>query len=231
MTISKKERWVMFNAISKTYDRVNRLMTFGLDVFWRKALVQSLPVPCDTVLDLASGTMDVAIAIQKNRPDIRRIIALDMARNMLDIGVKKCADAQIDSIEPLVADVHKLPFNESEFEAVTVSFGIRNFERLSCAFEEAYRVLKPGGVFLILESCQPKKPLLRWLQGMFLHGWVRLVGRLVSGHSDSYAYLAATIQAFDSTESLSQALTQAGFKTVTHRFFTLQSVQLIYAVK
>lgn len=221
----------MFNAISKTYDRVNRLMTLGLDVFWRNALVKSLPMTCNLVLDLASGTMDVAIAIQKNRPDVRRIIALDMAKDMLDIGTKKCEANQIKIIEPLVADVHQLPFDDAVFDAVTVSFGIRNFERLDRAFSEAYRVLKPGGVCLILESCQPSNPWLRWLNGVFLHGWVRLVGRLVSGHSDSYAYLAATIQTFDSTTSLCQRLTTAGFQTVTPRFFMAQSVQLIHAVK
>ena len=156
MQPSKKERWIMFNQISKTYDLINRWITFGMDIKWRNAMIDLLPKPCDKLLDIASGTMDVALTATKSRPDIKEIIALDMAEKMLEIGSNKCKEDNIHTIHAKVADVHQLPFEDNAFDAATVSFGIRNFEKLDQAFRETCRVIKPTGEFIILESCQPK---------------------------------------------------------------------------
>ena len=149
-------------------------------------MINLLPEKCDQLLDIASGTMDVAISAIKIRPDIKSVIALDMAENMLEIGVKKCQSLDINKIEKKVADIHQLPFQDQSFDAATVSFGIRNFEKLDVAFNETFRVLKSGGNFIILESCQPKSKLLAVLNNIYLKTWVRGMGVLFSGNGDSY---------------------------------------------
>ena len=221
----------MFNKISKTYDLINRFITFGMDLRWRDAMIQLLPSSCDQLLDIASGTMDVAITASKKRPDIQRIIALDMAENMLAIGEKKCREQHVTTIQSKVADVHYLPFDNGVFDAATVSFGIRNFEHLNQAFNETYRVIKPGGSFVILESCQPRNWWLAMLNNIYLNTWVRGMGILFSGNGDSYGYLAKSIQTFHSPDKLKGMLESTGFSRVDIRYFMFQSVQLIHAVK
>ena len=221
----------MFNQISNTYDLINRFITFGMDITWRNAMIKCLPQPCSALLDIASGTMDVAITATKKRPDIQSITALDMAENMLKIGEQKCQHQRIQTIQSKVADVHNMPFDDATFDAATVSFGIRNFEHLDAAFKDTCRVIKPNGSFIILESCQPANKALAWLNNMYLKIWVRGMGALLSGNGDSYGYLAKSIQTFYSPDALSDMLKSAGFKQVTIRYFMFQSVQLIHAVK
>ena len=221
----------MFDQIAKTYDFINRLITFGMDIHWRAQMINILPVPCFHLLDIASGTMDVAIAATKKRSDINQVIALDMAENMLDVGQKKCELDGLTNVTKTVADVHKMPFDASFFDAATVSFGIRNFENLQQAFSETFRVIKKSGSFIILESCQPKNPIMKLLNGIYLNTWVRLMGILFSGYGDSYGYLAKSIQTFHSPEEIREMLIDAGFKHVVIQYFMFQSVQLIHATK
>ena len=221
----------MFNKIAKTYDFINRLITFGMDIRWRKAMIRKIPKSTNSILDIASGTMDVAITMAKSRTDKLSIIALDMAETMLDIGLKKCKKLKISTIKKVVADIHKLPFESETFDAATVSFGIRNFEHLDQAFKETQRVLKQDGTFIILESCQPQNFIMRFFNGIYLNTWVRLMGILFSGHGDSYGYLAKSIQTFYSPNELKELLFTAGFKQVEIRYFMFQSVQLIHAIK
>ena len=221
----------MFNKISKSYDLINRFITFGLDIKWRKEVINKLPMPCKNVLDIASGTMDVAIQMTESRPDIKKIIALDMAKDMLNIGSEKCNKKSITKIKPVISDVHNMPYPNEAFCAATVAFGIRNFENLPKAFKEIYRVLKTKSSFIILESCQPINPIMKFLNGIYLNTWVRLMGILFSGHGDSYGYLAKSIQTFYSPEQLRDMLLKTGFKKVNIQYFMFQSVQLIHAIK
>jgi len=221
----------MFNKIARTYDFINRLITFGMDVNWRKHLISHIPDSATQLLDIASGTMDVALTAAKKHPNLTSIVALDMAENMLDIGLEKCEKAGVNNIQKKVADIHDLPFESNTFDAASVSFGIRNFEHLDRAFSETHRVLKDDGLFLILESCQPANPFMKFFNGIYLNTWVRLMGILFSGHGDSYGYLAKSIQSFHTPQQLKLALLSAGFKNVTIRYFMFQSVQLIHATK
>ena len=221
----------MFNQIASSYDFINRLITFGMDVSWRKQVVNRLPSNCRSVLDIASGTMDVAIAIATNHVNKPSVIALDMAENMLSIGQQKCQDLGIESIQTVVADVHQLPFKDGSFCSATVAFGIRNFEQLDVAFKEVFRVLSHGGDLIILESSNPSNACLRWMNRLFLNTWVRLMGLLFSGKGDSYGYLAKSIQEFESSAQLVQLLKQSGFTSVGVDYFMCQSVQLIHAKK
>lgn len=221
----------MFNKIAKTYDFINRLITFGMDIKWRKQMIQLIPESSNKLLDIASGTMDVALTAANEKPSLSTIIALDMAENMLDIGLQKCQEQGVHLIKKQVADIHDLPFPPNEFDAATVSFGIRNFENLDQAFKETHRILIESGTFLILESCQPTNSLLKFLNGIYLNTWVRLMGVLFSGYGDSYGYLAKSIQTFHSPQELKNKLKAVGFKNVEIRYFMFQSVQLIHAVK
>ena len=221
----------MFNKIAKTYDFINRLITFGMDVNWRNHIVKLIPNTATQLLDIASGTMDVALTAAKKRPSLSSIIALDMAENMLDIGLDKCHKKGVQTIMKCVADIHDLPFDSNRFDSATVSFGIRNFENLDQAFKETHRVLVDDGIFVILESCQPTNPFLKFLNGIYLNTWVRLMGILFSGYGDSYGYLAKSIQTFYTPKELKEKLIAAGFKNVDIRYFMFQSVQLIHAIK
>ena len=144
----KKSRWIMFNKIAKTYDFINRLITFGMDINWRNHIVKLIPKTATQLLDIASGTMDVALTAAKKRPNLSSIIALDMAENMLDIGLNKCHKKGVQTISKCVADIHDLPFDSNRFDSATVSFGIRNFENLDQAFKETHRVLVNEGFLL-----------------------------------------------------------------------------------
>ena len=229
--VSKNERWHMFNAISATYDSVNRWITFGADSHWRSQLVARIPNSARYLVDVAAGTMDVAIAAAKQCPQLIRITALDMAQHMLAIGDEKCKKTGVQNVESLVADVHRLPMAKNSVDAITVAFGIRNFEHLDVAFLDMHRVLAPGAPLLILESCQPKQGVLRQLNRWYLRWWVQPIGGWLSGKADAYAYLSDSIDEFHSPETLRGMLINAGFSSVTTTYFMAQSVQLIHAVK
>ncbi len=229
--VSKNERWHMFDAISATYDTINRWITFGADAHWRSQLVARIPSTARYLVDVAAGTMDVAIAAAKQCQQLTRITALDMAQHMLAIGEEKCKKNGLGVVAAMVADVHRLPMAENSVDAITVAFGIRNFEHLDRAFAEMYRVLAPGGPLLILESCQPKQAWLRQLNRWYLRWWVQPIGGRLSGKADAYAYLSESIDEFHSPETLRTMLGNAGFSSVTTTYFMAQSVQLIHAVK
>tara|TARA_A100001015_G_C14914684_1_gene681858 strand:+ start:410 stop:1105 length:696 start_codon:yes stop_codon:yes gene_type:complete len=231
MSLSKKDRWKMFNTISATYDTINRWMTFGMDITWRKAIIRTLSDSCQTLLDVASGTMDVAITAAKKKSAINSITAMDMASDMLSIGEKKCQELGIKNIKSVVADVHHMPFDDQSFDAITVSFGIRNFEHLGQAFLDMHRVLNPSGELIILETCQPSNKLMTFFNHLYLRFWVQFIANMISGKKDAYAYLSNSIKNFHQPKELQNMLKEAGFKQVNTKYFALKSVQLIHAVK
>ena len=221
----------MFDSIAKTYDKINRWITFGSDIYWRNTMVSKISTKASNLLDVASGTMDVAITAENKCPNLSSITALDMAKDMLSIGEKKCQDNGIDKISAIVADVHHLPFDQGAYDAVTVSFGIRNFDNLPTAFKEMHRVLKTGGELIILESCQPKNSALKFLNNLYLRWWVQPIGGLLSGKKSAYSYLMESIESFSTPEELSKMLEETGFVDVQVTRVMFQSVQIIYAVK
>lgn len=221
----------MFDHIAYTYDKINRWITFGSDHVWRNAMVTKISTKASTLLDIASGTMDVAISAAKKCPHLKSITAVDMAKEMLSIGEEKCKKKKIHTISSMVADVHDLPFPPNSYDAVTISFGIRNFEQLELAMKEVYRVLKNGGELIILETCQPRSAWLRQLNKWYLSWWVQPVGGMLSGKRDAYTYLMETIEAFLTPEALVEMLDGIGFSSVKVNLRMCQSIQMIYAVK
>ena len=156
--LGKKEQVAkMFDTISKEYDGLNRVISFGIDVKWRRKVVQMVAATHpETVLDIATGTGDLAIELVKTKA--KRIVGLDISDGMLEVGRHKIAKRKLnDLIEMVVGDSENLPFDDHSFDAITVAFGIRNFENLDKGLSEIQRVLKPNGIFVILETSVPTK--------------------------------------------------------------------------
>src|SRR5690606_35758482 len=157
-TLNKKEQVEqMFDKISGNYDGLNRVISFGIDVKWRKkviALVEATQP--EAVLDIATGTGDLAISLAET--NAKKIIGLDISEGMLSVGRKKIAAKNLsERIQMVQADSEALPFEDNSFDAITVAFGVRNFEHLEKGLAEIYRVLKPGGLFVVLETSVPTK--------------------------------------------------------------------------
>ena len=155
--LGKKEQVAtMFNNISKNYDDLNRVISFGIDISWRKKVVKIISKNNpQQILDIATGTGDLAIMMTSLNP--KKIIGLDISEGMLSIGKQKIAKAKLnDKIEMIVGDSENMPFKDNTFDAITVSFGVRNFANLDKGLSEIRRVLKPSGTFVILETSNPK---------------------------------------------------------------------------
>ena len=212
---SKKEQVEqMFDTISGNYDGLNRVITFGVDVKWRKKVVQLVTdTKPDSVLDIATGTGDLIINLAKS--GATKLVGLDISEGMLSVGRKKIKSGGLeDRIEMIQADSEAMPFEDSSFDAITVAFGVRNFETLEKGLAEIYRVLKPGGIFVILETSVPTKSPFK--QGYKFHSNVILptVGRLFSKDKEAYSYLSKSASVFPFGEALNNILRKIGFTNV-----------------
>lgn len=210
--LSKKEQITkMFDNISGEYDGLNRIISFGTDVKWRKRVVKIVAgEKPDIILDIATGTGDLAINL--TRTGASKIVGLDISEGMLDIGREKIAKKQLgDTIEMVLGDSEDLPFDDHTFDAITVAFGIRNFENLDKGLSEILRVLKPGGIFVILETSVPAKTPFK--QGYMFHTKVvlPLIGKLFSKDKVAYSYLSESASVFPHGEDLNNILHKIGF--------------------
>lgn len=179
--LGKKEQVTkMFDTISKDYDGLNRVISFGIDIKWRKRVVALLKKEApETILDIATGTGDLAIALVKT--GAQKIVGLDISPGMLAVGKDKIKDKHLDStIEMVVGDSEKLTFENDSFDAVTVSFGVRNFETLETGLSEILRVLKPKGSLVILETSVPTKTPFKQGYHLYTRYMLPLIGKLFS---------------------------------------------------
>jgi demethylmenaquinone methyltransferase / 2-methoxy-6-polyprenyl-1,4-benzoquinol methylase len=211
--LPKSDSWKMFNSIAGRYDFLNRLLSLGQDIRWRKALKKYLPQRSElTILDLATGTADVLIELTKDNPKVLRGIGVDPAIKMLDIGRQKITARHLDGQLMLqLGDAQALPFLDETFDCVTISFGIRNIPDLRLALLEMYRVTKKGGRVLILEFSKPQNPVLKCGHWFYLQTVVPLIGFLFSGNIKAYSYLNQTIQSFPYGDHFCKILKQMGF--------------------
>lgn len=228
-SLSKKEQVTqMFDTISGNYDGLNRVISFGIDVKWRKKVVDIVSaIKPSSVLDIATGTGDLAIALSKS--GAQRIVGLDISAGMLAIGSQKVAQENLDGIiEMMVGDSENLPFETDSFDAITVSFGVRNFETLEKGLAEIYRVLKPGGVFVVLETSVPTKTPFKQGYNLYTKNILPLIGRMFSKDKTAYAYLSKSASVFPHGENFNNILRKIGFSNVKNMPQTL-GVATIYS--
>jgi len=204
----------MFDTISKEYDGLNRVISFGIDVKWRKKVVNKVAATKPKrILDVATGTGDLAINLAKT--DAEEIIGLDISAGMLSVGKEKVAAKNVDGrIKMVQGDSENLPFEDDYFDAITVAFGIRNFETLEKGLAEILRVLKPGGIFVILETSVPTKFPFKQGYGLYTKTLLPLIGRVFSKDRDAYGYLSESASVFPYGEKLNNILRKTGFTHV-----------------
>ncbi|MCK9239575.1 ubiquinone/menaquinone biosynthesis methyltransferase [Desulfocurvus sp.] len=205
----------MFGRIAGRYDFLNHFLSLGLDIVWRRRMVRTVrPLTTGRFLDLAAGTLDVALELRRQHPGCT-VLALDFALPMLRRGAAKLG-AHRHAVQPVQADARALPLPDGCVDAVTIAFGIRNILPRQDAHAEALRVLAPGGRLCILEFGTASRPIWKGLYNFYLDRLLPLAGRVVSGDAAAYRYLADTIRAFPPAEGLADELRAAGFVNVAH---------------
>ena len=210
--LGKKEQVAqMFDTISGNYDGLNRVISFGIDIKWRKKVLQLVSDKNPkTVLDIATGTGDLAILMTETSAE--RIVGLDISAGMLDVGRKKIEAKKLsDKIEMILADSENMPFENDTFDAITVAFGVRNFETLEKGLAEILRVLKPNGTFVILETSVPDKTPYKQGYQLYSNHILPLIGKLFSKDDAAYGYLSESAAAFPYGEKLNNILRKIGF--------------------
>ncbi len=206
----------MFDRIAHRYDLLNRLLSFRRDVAWRKAMLRHLPAGEGlAVLDLATGTGDVLVALCGDGARVLRGVGLDPSAGMLRIAVEKCAARGLSGkLRFLLGDATCLGLRSERFDVVTIAFGIRNVPDVGLALREMLRVLKPGGRALVLEFSMPGNRLFRALYLLYFRHFLPRLGGMISGDRDAYAYLNRTVEAFPSGDAFCALMTEAGFGEV-----------------
>ena len=213
--LGKKEQVTkMFDNISENYDGLNRVISFGIDVSWRKKVVSIVKATHpETILDIATGTGDLAINLTET--NAKRIVGLDISSGMLEIGKLKVEKKGLnDTIEMVLGDSENIPFEDNYFDAITVAFGVRNFETLDKGLSEIYRVLKPGGIFVILETSMPTKTPYKQGYNFYTKNVLPLIGKVFSKDKSAYKYLCESASVFPFGEALNNILRKIGFINV-----------------
>ena len=219
----------LFSHIAGVYDGLNRVLSFGLDAYWRKRLAESVrPFPlkgASRILDLAAGTLEVSVALAGRYPN-RTILAVDFCRPMLIKGVPKLKRSRNRKVYPLVADGRRLPLPDASVDAVTIAFGLRNIRPREAAYAEVLRVLVPGGRFCVLEFGSAEDRILFGLYNFYLAHILPLAGRLVSRNKGAYRYLAETVAAYPAAAALAEEMRTGGFTNVNFSKYTAGIVWL-----
>lgn len=230
--LSKKEQVAdMFNNIAGKYDFLNHFLSLGIDKGWRKkAIAEIAKVKPQTILDVATGTADLAIAASKLRPE--KITGVDIANQMLEVGRKKIADIGLSNIITLQnGDSESMPFADNSFDAVTCAYGVRNFEHLEAGLKEMNRVMRTGGKLAILEFSHPKQFPVKQLYKFYFKYILPALGKIVSKHSSAYTYLPESVMAFPEGKVFCETLQRCGFVDATARPLTFGITTLYTATK
>lgn len=224
----KKQVAQMFDSISGTYDGLNRVISWGSDIKWRKFVVEKVAeLRPQKVLDVATGTGDLAIALTEI--DGVKVVGLDISEGMLTVGREKIAKKQLSNrVELILGDSENLPFADNYFDAVTVAFGVRNFENLGKGLSEIFRVIRPGGRLVVLETSVPEKFPFR--QGYFAYTKfvMPLIGKVFSKDRSAYTYLSKSASAFPYGKKFKTILEKIGFANTKYYPKTLGGVATIY---
>ncbi|MBI2967766.1 MAG: bifunctional demethylmenaquinone methyltransferase/2-methoxy-6-polyprenyl-1,4-benzoquinol methylase UbiE [Bacteroidetes bacterium] len=202
----------LFDDISPTYDFLNHLLSAGIDRSWRKKTIRMLEKKTlFSILDMATGTADLAVEAAMSFPGAK-VTGIDISEKMIEIARKKVIKAGLDGrIRVETADGENLPFPGESFDAVTIAFGIRNFESVTCGLNEIFRVLKKNGMLVVLEFSNPKSTLLRKMYWLYFTGVLPFIGKIISGNRSAYSYLPESVKEFPSGEEFLRLLVQSGF--------------------
>jgi demethylmenaquinone methyltransferase/2-methoxy-6-polyprenyl-1,4-benzoquinol methylase len=221
----------MFNNISSNYDFLNHFLSLGIDIYWRKKLVKLVEnQKPELILDVATGTGDLAIALLKVKP--KKITGIDISIGMLDVGKRKMKTKGYDDLIQLQeADSENLPFEDHSFDAVCVSFGVRNFEHLEIGLSEMNRVLKPGGKLYILEFSSPSVFPFKQIYNFYFKSILPSLGKLISSDNSAYSYLPASVDSFPYGKKLNTIIENCGYSKAENHPLSLGIASIYTAEK
>ena len=222
----------MFDSIAGTYDTLNHALSFGIDKIWRKKGIAFLrPFSPESILDIATGTGDLAISMHKTLK-ANRIIGADISEGMMDVGRKKVSEAGLSEyISFEFQDCTALTYADNTFDAVTAAFGVRNFEDIEQGIREMYRVLKPNGHLMILELSTPEHFPMKQLYSIYSKVVIPNIGRLLSKENTAYSYLPASIKVVPQGKVMTDLLNRVGFKEAQAHTFTFGICSLYTGIK
>lgn len=223
----------MFNRIAPAYDRVNRLMSLGLDRAWRRRAIAMIePFSPRRVLDIATGTGDLAISLLRDVSAVEEVVGVDLSEGMMLRGQDKVKEEGYENAISFVkADALELPFEDDSFDAITVGFGVRNFEDLPASFVEMRRVMKPGAAAMILELSEPKVQPMHFFYTCYTRRIVPVIGQLLTQDKEAYTYLPRSIKAMPQREGLLSLLDDAGFTETYYRSLFPGTAVIYMAIK
>ena len=206
----------VFSEVPDTYEWINHLLTFGFDILWRKKAVKTaLTANPGKWADMCTGTGETAVYLNKSKPQGTKVYAVDLTKEMMETAKRKPDAKDIEFVE---ADVKQLPFDDNTFDLLTISFATRNLnlskEILTQTFAEFYRVLKPGGIFVNVETSMPQSKIVKYFYDLYIKLFVKQLGSKISGSTKAYNYLSKTIPKFYSAIELAKILYDAGFDKV-----------------
>ena len=220
----------MFDSIAPAYDFMNTAMTFGLHKWWRNRALKAVSKDRDfnsgALLDVATGTGDVAFRLHHNSPEAQ-ITGIDLSEGMLEIArekLKKNLPSKVKQITFIKGDSMDLPFDDNSFDLITVAYGVRNFENLRKGYSEIYRVLRPGGRLCVIELSCPRHPVTRALYNLYSRHIIPTIGKMISGDSRAYTYLPESIAAAPQRSEMTAVMNETGFKDSKWKSLTMGAV-------
>ncbi len=228
----KSQVSTMFDNIAPWYDFLNHFLSLGIDISWRKKAIRQLRGrKPKNILDVATGTGDLALEAENQlKPD--RITGIDISNEMLEVGRKKIKNKGLSGkIEMVLGDSEMLPFADNTYDAITVGFGVRNFENLEKGLKEMNRVLKPGGMAVILEFSRPTLFPFKQLYNFYFRNVLPIIGRITSKDPKAYSYLYESVQAFPDGKDFVKALKSTGFQSPIYKSLTLGVCSIYTATK
>ncbi|MFH0812628.1 MAG: bifunctional demethylmenaquinone methyltransferase/2-methoxy-6-polyprenyl-1,4-benzoquinol methylase UbiE [Pseudomonadota bacterium] len=222
----------MFETIAEGYDFQNRFLSLRVDTWWRKMMVKNMECPPHgMVLDVATGTAEIAIEIVKQRAGLR-VVGGDFSPSMLKIGLRKVKKRGFDDkIQLFIGDARNLPFRESQFDVLTIAFGIRNIKEREVTLKEFYSVLKPGGQLIIMEFGLPRTPIVGNLYQFYFNKILPKFGDIISRTGYAYTYLSDSVHRFSAPEDFIRMVEEAGFQKVRIKKLTFGCALLFIATK
>lgn len=230
-TGKKEQVTKMFDNIADNYDGLNRVITFGIDLKWRKKVVAEVAKVTPTkVIDVATGTGDLAVAL--TRTNAIEIVGLDLSAGMLKVGQKKVLEQKLEGkVKMILGDGEQIPFDQGYFDAATVAFGVRNFENLNQGLSEIYRVLRRDGKLVILETSVPVNFPFKQGYFLFTKGILPIIGKLFSKDKSAYSYLSESAVKFPHGMAFNNILKEIGFRKIENKPQTFGAATIYVATK